>query len=327
MFKKAVKHEAKLRMAIIGPSGAGKTYTALAIGTELANGGKVALVDTEHGSASKYADMWDFDVMELQAPFHPERFMEAVREAEGAGYSVLVLDSLSHAWNGPGGLLEIKEALARKSQYNDYTAWGPAGEIQNRLVETINGCRIHLIATMRSKMKYAMETAEEGNRQKTKVVKLGMEPIQRNDFEYEFDVIGDMDIENYMEVTKTRCPALTGKVFKQPGKEVASILIDWLHGAEKPDPLIAMQSARTGEEWAHAAYDLVYVRSAFEAPGRVLDWRNYLTGGNYDAGNNAQLAQILSDYCSSVLDGMKMKQAAQRALESFRPLFGEDEEE
>ena len=102
MFKKAVKHESKLRLAIAGPSGSGKTFTSLAIGTSL---GRVAVVDTESGSASKYADLFDFDVMEIDAPFHPNKYIEAIKGAVQAGYDVVILDTLSHAWFAEGGVL------------------------------------------------------------------------------------------------------------------------------------------------------------------------------------------------------------------------------
>ena len=116
MFQKAVKYEAKLRLAIAGPSGAGKTYTALAVATSL--GSRVALVDTEHGSASKYADLFDFDVMELAPPFHPDRFGDAISMAADEGYDVVVLDSVSHAWNGTGGALELVDEIAIKYKGN-----------------------------------------------------------------------------------------------------------------------------------------------------------------------------------------------------------------
>lgn len=234
MFQRAVKFEARLRLAIAGPSGSGKTYTSLAIATAL--GGRIALVDTEHGSASKYADLFDFDVLNLDAPFHPDRFVEAIRAAQAAGYQVLILDSLSHAWSGPGGVLEIKEQLAKRREYNDYTAWGPAGELQNRLVQAILRSDLHVIATMRSKTSYAMDEVIEDGRKRTKVVKQGMAPIQRDGFEYEFDVFIDMDIDNNAIVTKTRCPALTGKVFPRPGADVAEILAAWLKGQPAPEP-------------------------------------------------------------------------------------------
>ncbi len=111
-FHKAVKYGAKLRMALSGPAGAGKTYTALTLATALADGQGVALIDTEHGSASKYADLFTFDTLCLET-FHPQRYIEAIHEAEAAGYAVLVIDSLSHAWSGQGGLLEEKDKIAR----------------------------------------------------------------------------------------------------------------------------------------------------------------------------------------------------------------------
>ena len=227
-FKKAVKHEAKLRMAIAGPSGSGKTYTALRVGTALANGGKVAFLDTEHGSASKYADIFSFDVMELAAPFHPRRFVEAIKAAEQAGYTVLVLDSLSHAWNGAGGLLDIVDQIAKRTKTaNTFAAWKDATPIQNSLVEGLLSADLHVIATMRSKQDYVMDSDNQG---RTKVRKVGMAPIQRDGFEYEFDVFLDMDIDNNAIVAKTRCPALAGKVFAKPGEGLAGTLAEWLTG-------------------------------------------------------------------------------------------------
>lgn len=241
-FQKAVKHEAKLRLAIAGPSGSGKTYTSLAIATALANGGKIALVDTEHGSASKYADLFDFDVLEMQAPFHPKRFVDAIAEAGAAGYSVIVLDSLTHAWSGPGGLLEIVDGFAaRMKSANTFAAWKDATPIQNALVEGIVAAPLHLIATMRSKQEYVLTQDDRG---KTTPRKVGMAPQQRDGFEYEFDVFIDMDIDNTGIVQKTRCPALTGGVFKKPGADVAGILLAWLSGAPQPQPASNGQQAQ-----------------------------------------------------------------------------------
>lgn len=107
LFKPAIKQSAKLRLAITGPAGSGKTYTALAIAETLAAGAPIAVVDTEHGSASKYADLFAFDVAEMHAPFHPDKFIAALREAEAAGYGAVILDSISHAWSGSGGVLDL----------------------------------------------------------------------------------------------------------------------------------------------------------------------------------------------------------------------------
>ncbi len=234
MFHKAVKHEAKLRLAIAGPSGSGKTYTALAVGTAL---GKTAVVDTEHGSASKYADLFDFDVVNFDAPFHPDRFVESIEAAAAAGYEVLVIDSLSHAWNGAGGLLEIVDQIAKRMKTsNSFAAWKDATPIQNRLIDGIVSAPIHIISTMRSKQEYILEQVDRGNgRSVTVPKKVGMAPIQRDSMEYEFDVYLDMDIENNAIVQKTRCPALTGTVIARPGLDLAATLREWLHG-EAPPP-------------------------------------------------------------------------------------------
>jgi hypothetical protein len=227
-FKKAVKSKAKLRMAIAGPSGSGKTYTGLALATSLANGGGVALVDTEHGSASKYADVFSFDVLEMHPPFHPDKFVQAINDAAQAGYDVIVLDSLTHAWSGTGGMLDIIDEIAkRKAGGNSFAAWKDGTPIQNKLIDSIVGAPIHVIATMRSKQDFVQEKDDRG---KTTIKKVGMAPQQRDGFEYEFDVVFDMDIDNNGIVSKTRCPALNGRVFGKPGRDVANILVEWLDG-------------------------------------------------------------------------------------------------
>ena len=234
-FKKAVKHESKLRLAISGPSGSGKTYSALAIATAL--GKKVAVVDTESGSASKYADIFEFDVLELSAPFAPDKYIAAIKTAADAGYDVVVVDSLSHAWAGSGGVLEIKDDFAKKSAYNDYTAWGPAGKVQGNFIEAMIRSGIHLIVTMRSKTKYVMEeyTKPDGKKAE-KPVKVGMAPIQRDDVEYEFDLFFEIDIENNAVVSKTRFQEFpTGSVIHKPDSNVADALRRSLSG-EAPPP-------------------------------------------------------------------------------------------
>lgn len=222
-FKKATKQDLKLRLAIAGPAGAGKTYTALRIATAM--GGPIAYIDTEHGSASKYADKFDFDVMEMRPPFHPERFVKGIKIAAQEGYKVVVIDSLSHAWNGTGGILELVEEASARVRGNSYAAWKTVTPIQNELIEAIVTGDIHIIACMRSKMEYAQSKDDKGY---TKIERLGMAPVQREGFEYEFDVVIDMDVNHNGIVTKTRCPELTDKVFKFPGEDVAGVLMRWL---------------------------------------------------------------------------------------------------
>ena len=233
-FTPAVKEKAKLRMAIAGPSGSGKTYTSLLIASNLGFG-KIALIDTEHGSASKYADLFQFDTVNMHKPFNPLKLISAIEAAQAAEYGVLIIDSLSHVWNGPGGLLEMVDNWKKKYSGNTYAAWSEGTPIQNALIESITGADMHIIGTMRSKTEYILVESSNG---KTRPQKVGMAPVQRDGFEYEFDVLLEMDIENYGIVTKTRCPALTGQVYDKPGPEIANILSAWLNSgvAEQPPP-------------------------------------------------------------------------------------------
>lgn len=231
-FKKATKKQAKARIGIIGPSGSGKTYTALLIASGL--GERIAVIDTEHGSASKYADEFDFDVLELDT-FHPQKYIDAIKEAGIAGYDVLIIDSLSHAWAGTEGALELADKNAAKYGGNKFAAWRDVTPLHNKLVETIITSPCHVIATMRAKMAYIQTTDEKG---KTVIKKVGLEPIQRDGMEYEFDIVADMDIDHNFIITKTRCKELDGLVINKPGRELGEKIRQWLSDGE-PDELIS----------------------------------------------------------------------------------------
>jgi hypothetical protein len=230
-FQKAVKAKAKGRVSLAGPSGSGKTYTALQIATGLSE--KVAVLDTEHGSASKYADIFNFDVMEVEAPFHPNKFVSAIDEAAKAGYGVLVIDSLSHAWNGKGGLLEIVGDIEKRMKSsNSFAAWKDATPIQQAMIEAMLSAPIHIIATMRSKQEYILEQTERGGRTYNVPKKVGMAPVQRDGMEYEFDVFAEIDLDHNLVISKTRCPALDGVVLTKDGAKFAEIFGAWLTGAD-----------------------------------------------------------------------------------------------
>lgn len=227
-FRKATKEKAKLRMGLIGPAGSGKTYSALRIASSL--GKKIALIDTEHGSASKYADLFDFDTLEL-TEFAPANYVAAIKAAEQAGYEVLIIDSLSHAWSGKGGALEMVDRASKKYQGNSFAAWRDVTPEHNNLVETMIATNLHLIVTMRAKTEYVIEKDEKG---KSMPRKVGLAPVQRDGMEYEFDIVGDMDIDNNLIVTKTRCSALAGAVIPRPGEELANIIKAWLTDGQEP---------------------------------------------------------------------------------------------
>lgn len=224
MFQKATKKSARLRMALIGVAGSGKTYTALSIASHL--GKKVAVMDTELGSASKYSDIFDFDVMEPET-FNPKTYIDAIQAAEEAGYDVLILDSLSHAWAGKEGALEQVDKVARRTQSgSNFGAWRDVTPLHNAMVDAIIGSRLHIIATMRAKTEYVQEKNEKTG--KTSVRKVGMAPVQRDGLEYEFDVVADLDQDNNLIVGKTRCPGIAGMVVNRAGREIAAKLNGWL---------------------------------------------------------------------------------------------------
>lgn len=222
-FKRATKSQAKLRMALMGPAGSGKTFTALSVATAL---GRTAVIDTEHGSASKYGDRFTFDVLEL-TDYHPQQYIDAIKAAGEAGcYDVLVVDSLSHAWSGAGGVLEIVDRAAKRSDSkNTFAAWRDATPLHNALVEALLAVPLHLITTLRSKTEYVLEKDERGKMSPRKV---GLAPIQREGLEYEFDVVAEMDMKNTLSVGKTRIPALSGKVIPYPDAALAKTLAAWL---------------------------------------------------------------------------------------------------
>lgn len=225
-FHPATKSRARARIALVGPSGSGKTYSALAIAAGL--GKRVAVIDTERGSASKYAGlpgMPAFDVLELDT-FAPETYVAAIAAAGSAGYDVLVIDSLSHAWMGKDGALEQVDRAAKRSQSgNSFAAWRDITPKHNALVDAMLACPCHLIVTMRAKTEYVMETNSRGKQEPRKI---GLAPIQRDGMEYEFDVVGDITLDHELIISKTRHPAFDGRVIKLPGRDFGVAIGEWL---------------------------------------------------------------------------------------------------
>lgn len=233
MFQKATKKQAKGRFALDGPSGAGKTYTGLMLACALGN--NPAVIDTERRSASKYSDMFSFDVAEL-TDFHPRKYIDAIKAASAAGYDSLLIDSLSHAWSGKGGALEIVDDAKARHKGSSFHAWREVTPLHNELIDAILSCPMHVVVTMRTKTEYSIDRDKNG---RTSISKVGTAPIQRDGMEYEFDVVGDMDLENRLIISKTRCSALNQKTFKKPGKEFAQILVDWLSDGESAEQRLA----------------------------------------------------------------------------------------
>lgn len=225
-FRKATKEQSKLRLALMGVSGSGKTYSALAIASGL--GSKIAMVDTERGSASKYADIFSFDVLDLDV-YSPDNFVKAIDAAAQAGYDVLIIDSLSHAW---AGILEIVDKRAAADpRGNSFAQWRIASPKHNRLVDTILKAPLHIIATMRSKTEWLVEKDERGKQVPKKV---GTAPVQRDGIEYEFDMVGDLNFDHQLVITKSRIPGFQDEVIDRPGARLGEQLLAWLESGVTP---------------------------------------------------------------------------------------------
>jgi hypothetical protein len=259
MFKKAERKQAKLRLALAGPSGSGKTYSALLLAMGL--GGRIAVIDTEHGSASLYADLVDFDAMELHAPYSPERYIEAIVAAEQAGYDTLIIDSYSHEWTGSGGCLEQNETVAhQKFRGNTWAAWNETTPRHRKLTDKILTSSMHIICTMRSKT----ETVQgEGK----KILKLGMKSEQRDGTDYEFTVVLDLTHDGH---TATASKDRT-KLFDQPeliSEETGKRLLNWLNSGISPEDR-AKELLVDAIADIHQAVDMAALESAYNA-GRVI---------------------------------------------------------
>ncbi|MGI9951427.1 ATP-binding protein [Moorellaceae bacterium AZ2] len=245
MFKKAMRKQAKIRLALFGPSGSGKTYSALLIARGLVGQqGRIAVIDTERGSASLYADITPFDVCELEPPFTPEKYIEAIKAAEQGGYDVIIIDSLSHAWAGTGGILDIHDAAAAKEK-NSWSAWRLVTPRHNDLVDAMLQSTCHVIATLRAKQEYV--PVEDGG--KTKIQKVGLAPVQRDGLEYEFTLVFNLDASHNAVASKDRTQLFDGQVVRL-SPATGMKLREWLEGAAgaPADPVPQPEGPRGGEK-------------------------------------------------------------------------------
>ena len=261
-FEKATRKKAKLRLALTGPSGSGKTYSALLVAKGI--GGRIAVIDTEKGSASLYSDIAEFDVLELEPPFSPERFVQAIAAAEQAGYDSLIIDSITHEWAGVGGCLELVDTIAKtKFRGNSWSAWSEMNPRHRTFLDAILRSSIHIIATMRSKT----ETAQVEENGRKKVAKLGMKSEQRDGVEYEFTTVLDIGHETHHAIaskdrTKIFSNADPVVLSEQTGKQ----LLNWLESGADPGE----ESLKVFTQAAAAAESIEALKPLFEEAWRTL---------------------------------------------------------
>ena len=191
-LRKAERKQAKLRIGLSAPSGAGKTYSALVMAYGMTGDwSKIALIDTEAGSGELYAHLGDYNTIRLDAPYSPERYIEAIRACEDAGMDVIIIDSTSHEWEGEGGCLQINENLANaKFRGNTWSAWSETTPRHQRFIQAIIQSKAHIITATRNKIDTIMTEDK-------KVKKVGTKEIQREGFEYELTVNFNIDRDTH----------------------------------------------------------------------------------------------------------------------------------
>jgi hypothetical protein len=224
-LRKATRKKAKIRLGLSAVSGGGKTYSAILVAKGLVGDlSKVAIIDTENGSADLYAHLGDFNVLPLTAPFTPERYIEAIKSCEKAGMEVIIIDSISHEWDGKGGCLEIVETLGGK-----YQDWAKVTPRHQAFIEAILHSPSHIITTVRRKQDYEM--IKDGN--KIRIEKGGLKEITREGFEYELTINLELDTQHNATASKDRTQLFMGKPAFVPSEKTGELIANWCEQGEE----------------------------------------------------------------------------------------------
>jgi GTPase SAR1 family protein len=232
--RKAEKKRVKLKMAVQGPSGSGKTWGALALAKNLWPQAKICVIDTENESASLYADKFTFDTIPLGPPFTTARYVECIDASVKAGYDVLIIDTITAQWDGSGGILQRKNEMDMRGG-NSFTNWSSFTPEHEAFKQIMLQAPIHVIATMRSKQDYILQANDKGKQMPKKV---GMAPIQRDQIDYEFTIVFDVQMDHKAVSSKDRTGLFNDKVVDLADPMTADAIRGWLESgvevAQKP---------------------------------------------------------------------------------------------
>lgn len=224
-LRKATRKQVKLRLNLSAPSGAGKTMSALRMAYGLCQDWtKIAVIDTENGSASLYSHLGDFNTIDLMPPYTPERYIEAINTCVDAGIEVIVIDSSTHEWNC---LIEENESLAQsKFRGNTWSAWSQTTPRHDRFINTVLHCNAHVITCTRSKMETVMGEDK-------RVKKVGMKDVQREGWEYELTVSLNIDRDTHLAFpSKDRTNLFEGQPPFLITEETGKLIADWCNNGE-----------------------------------------------------------------------------------------------
>lgn len=219
-IRKAMRQKAKIRLGLSAVSGGGKTYSSLLIAKGLVGDlSKVCIIDTENRSADLYDSLGDYNVLELQAPFTPEKYIDAIKECEDAGMECIIIDSITHEWSGVGGCLDIVEQLGGR-----YQDWAKVTPRHDDFVAAIIGSKCHVITTVRRKQDYEMTKDERG---KMQVEKAGLKEVTRGGFEYELTINLELDTRHNATASKDRTSLFMGKPAFVPTEDTGRLIREW----------------------------------------------------------------------------------------------------
>lgn len=220
-LKQSQRQQVRLRLGLSGASGFGKTKSALLLAFGMTEDwSKIAVIDTENSSASLYSDLGNYKVLDLQAPYSPERYIQAIELCEKSGITVIIIDSASHEWNGSGGCLEIHEKLGGRFQ-----DWSQVTPRHQAFINKILQSSCHVITTTRRKMDYSLDIGSNG---KTKVVKHGTKEITRDGFEYELTINFELVNENHLaKASKDRTGLFMNKPEFLITSQTGKMILDW----------------------------------------------------------------------------------------------------
>lgn len=225
-IRRAQKSIAKLRIGLAGPSGSGKTYSALLLASGITKWENICVIDTERQSADLYSDLGPYNVITLETPFSPQKYIEAIQAAEAAGMEVIIVDSITHEWS------EAKNMVDKLG--GRFQDWAKVTPIHDRFIDALVSSKAHVITTVRSKTDYSMTT--EGG--KTKVQKVGLKAEQRDGFEYELTVSFDLNINHMAETSKDRTALYMDAdpfvISEQTGKK----LLNWANTGLNPQEIV-----------------------------------------------------------------------------------------
>jgi len=216
----ASRKRAKIKLAFQGPSGSGKTYSALLLAYGLCGDwSKIAVIDTENHSAELYAHLGQYNTLNIGAPYSPEKYSEAIRLCETSGIQVVIIDSVSHEWEGSGGILDVHSGMAG----NSFTNWGKLTPRHNAFVQAILQSPCHIIGTIRSKQDYVL--SEKNGKMVPE--KVGLKGITRDGMDYEMTIVFDIDIKHNAIANKDRTGLFTGKPEFRVTPETGKVILAW----------------------------------------------------------------------------------------------------